>query len=314
MNIVFMGTPDFAVPTLQMLIDEKYNIQAVVTQPDRPKGRGNKLAAPPVKVLAEKYNLPVMQPEKIKEDNDFIEIIKELSPDLIIVVAFGQILPKNILDIPKYGCVNIHGSLLPKYRGAAPIQWSIINGDQITGVTIMYMDVGMDTGDMISKTPIAIEPDETSGTLHDKMMYIGAKALKEVLPDILSGKCVAEKQDPNEASYASMLDKQMGLIDWNQSSKKIECLVRGLNPWPVAYTYYNSELLKIWGVKLLEDIEPNVEPGHIIEVAAEEGIIVATQDGALLITEIQAQGRKRMSMSDYLRGHEINENDFLGIR
>lgn len=314
MDIVFMGTPDFAVPTLEMLINENYHIKAVVTQPDRPKGRGNKLTAPPVKELAQKFNIPVLQPERIRSDKDFIRHMEALAPDLIIVVAFGQILPKSILDIPRLGCINIHGSLLPKYRGSSPIQRAVLNDDEITGVTIMYMDVGMDTGDMISKKGIPLLPEETAGSLHDRMMYIGAETLKEALPGIIDQSIIPEKQNEEEATYAPMLDKQMGLIDWEQKARVIDCLVRGLTPWPTAYTYYDSKLLKIWKVKPVTFSGPKKQPGEILDILPEEGIIVQTLDGGLLIEEIQAQGKKRMKTSDYVRGHDIKIGDFLGIQ
>ena len=314
MDIVFMGTPDFAVPTLQMLIDEGYNVKAVVTQPDRPKGRGNKLAAPPVKDLAVEYNIPVLQPEKIRADQEFIEHIKNLAPDLIIVVAFGQILPKSILDIPRLGCINIHGSLLPKYRGSSPIQRAILNDDETTGVTIMYMDVGMDTGDMISKAEMLVLPEDTAGSLHDRMMHVGAEVLRETLPGIIDQTVKGVKQNEEEATYAPMLDKQMGLIDWEQNSRVIDCLVRGLTPWPTAYTYYDSKLVKIWKVKAVEHEDSKTRPGQIIDIIAEEGILVSTLDGALLIEELQVQGKRRMKTSDYVRGHEVRIGDFLGIK
>lgn len=314
MDIVFMGTPDFAVPTLQMLINEQYNIKAVVTQPDRPKGRGNKLAAPPVKQLAQEYNIPVLQPEKIRHDEEFLQQLKEIAPDLIVVVAFGQILPESILEIPSLGCVNIHGSLLPKYRGSAPIQHSILNGEEITGVTIMYLDVGMDTGDMITKTEMVVLPGETAGSLHDRMMHVGADTLRIAMPGILDKSYTAEKQNEEEATYAPMLDKQMGLIEWNQSGRSIECIVRGLNPWPTAYTYHEDKLLKIWEVEAVKYDDQSRMPGQVVDMIADAGVLVKTQDGALLIKEIQAQGGKRMKMSDYMRGHEIKKDDFLGIR
>ncbi|ONI44586.1 methionyl-tRNA formyltransferase [Candidatus Epulonipiscium fishelsonii] len=237
MNIVFMGTPDFAVPTLQMLINEKYNIQLVITQPDRPKGRGNTLTMSPVKELALKYNLEIRQPERIKQDEELYEYLKKLSPDLIVVVAFGQILPETILNIPKFGCINIHGSLLPRYRGAAPIQWSIINNEQIAGVTIMYMDKGMDTGDIIYKKEIPILPNETTSSLYSKMMYIGADALKEALPLIKAGGKEREEQNHSAATYAPMITKALGEIDWSKTADTIDCLVRGVENWPGAYTY-----------------------------------------------------------------------------
>jgi len=314
MDIVFMGTPDFSVPTLEMLIREGYNIRAVVTQPDRPKGRGKKLAAPPIKQVADKHNIPVLQPEKIRGNQEFYQKLKAIAPDLIVVVAFGQILPQSILEIPQLGCINIHASLLPKYRGSAPIHQAILQGDEMTGVTIMYMDVGMDTGDIITKTNMVILPDETAGALHDRMMYVGAEALRVALPGIKEQSYVLEKQNEEEATYAPMLDKQMGLIDWNQSAVVIERLVRGLNPWPAAYTYYDDKLLKVWKVKLIKDEDTSKPPGQIIDIIDGQGITVKTLAGALLIEEIQAQGGKRMKMSDYMRGHEVKKDDFLGIR
>lgn len=308
-----MGTPDFAVPTLQMLIDEGYNIKAVVTQPDRPKGRGKKLAAPPVKQLAQKHDIPVLQPERIRQDAEFLQTMTELAPDLAVVVAFGQILPESILEIPTLGCINIHGSLLPKYRGSAPIQQAILDGEQMTGVTIMYMDAGMDTGDMITKTEMVILPEETAGSLHDRMMHVGAEALRAALPGIKEQSYTAEKQNEDEATYAPMLEKQMGLIDWNQSGAAIDCIVRGLNPWPTAYTYYEGKLLKIWEVEPVK-YDDNKEPGQIVDIITDGGILVKTKDGALLVKEIQAQGGKRMKMSDYMRGHQVDIGDFLGIR
>lgn len=314
MDIVFMGTPDFAVPTLEMLINEGYDIKAVVTQPDRPKGRGNKLAAPPVKELAQKFNIPVLQPERIRADKEFIQHMEDLAPDLIVVVAFGQILPESILAIPRLGCINIHGSLLPKYRGSSPIQRAILNDDEMTGVTLMYMDAGMDTGDMISKTTMRLLPDETAGTLHDRMMHVGAEALRVALPGIIDQSVVAQKQNEEEATYAPMLDKQMGLIDWEQTPRTIDCLVRGLAPWPTAYTYYNCKLLKIWKVRPVECTDAKGEIGEIVEIIPEEGFVVKTLDGGVLVEELQAQGKRRMKASEYIRGHEVKVGDFLGIK
>lgn len=309
-----MGTPDFAVPTLQMLIDEKYNVKAVVTQPDRPRGRGKKLAQPPVKELALAHDIPVLQPENIRTDKAFIKKLKEIAPDLMIVVAFGQILPEEVLDIPCCGSVNIHGSLLPKYRGSSPIQSAILNNDEVTGVTIMYMDAGMDTGDMISKTEMIIRPDETAGSLHDRMMYVGAEALKEVMPKFNKDeRCACTPQCDEEATYAPMLDKQMGLIDWKQNSQEIDCLIRGLTPWPSAYTYYDSKMLKVWQVKIVDYESDQGQPGEIVDLIPDEGILVKTRDGALLIEELQAQGKRRMKASDYLRGHDVKVGEFLGI-
>jgi methionyl-tRNA formyltransferase len=312
MKVVFMGTPDFAVPTLRMLIDENYDIQAVVTQPDRPKGRGKKLAPTPVKEVANEYNIPVLQPERVRTP-EFIQAMKEIAPDVIIVIAFGQILPKDILDIPQYGCINVHGSLLPKYRGAAPIQWAIINGEKTTGVTTMYMDVGMDTGDMILKKEMMIEEEDTAGSIHDKMAVLGAEALKETLQNIQVGMTEREKQNDDEATYAPMLDKKMGLIDWNKSSNAIIHLIRGLSPWPSAYTFYKGNMLKIWTAKPYTLEESNYNIGEIIDVIDDQGFVVKTQDGSILITEIQAQGGRRMTVEEYLRGHKIEKNTVLGF-
>ncbi|MBM7685505.1 methionyl-tRNA formyltransferase [Defluviitalea raffinosedens] len=311
MKVVFMGTPDFAVPCLQKLIDEKYYIAAVVTQPDRPKGRGKKMVAPPVKELAEKYNIPVFQPEKVRSP-EFIEVLRSIAPDLIVVIAFGQILPKEILDIPTYGCINVHGSLLPKYRGAAPIQWAIINGEKITGVTTMFMDEGMDTGDMILKKEIFIEPEYTAGDLHNIMAPVGAELLKETLNELIRGNIKREKQDENEATYAPMLKKENGLIDWSQPSYKIVNLIRGLSPWPSAYTFYKDQMIKIWKAEVYDKIYEFNAIGEIVEVIKNKGLIVKTGDSSLLITEIQAPNGKRMTVEEYLRGHDIEQNIILG--
>ncbi|HHW66766.1 MAG: methionyl-tRNA formyltransferase [Epulopiscium sp.] len=311
MKVVFMGTPDFAVPCLQKLIDEKYYIAAVVTQPDRPKGRGKKMVAPPVKELAEKYNIPVFQPEKVRNP-EFIEVLRSIAPDLIVVIAFGQILPKEILDIPTYGCINVHGSLLPKYRGAAPIQWAIINGEKITGVTTMFMDEGMDTGDMILKKEIFIEPEYTAGDLHNIMAPVGAELLKETLDELIRGNIKREKQDENEATYAPMLKKENGLIDWSQPSYKIVNLIRGLSPWPSAYTFYKDQMIKIWKAEVYDKIYEFNAIGEIVEVIKNKGLIVKTGDSSLLITEIQAPNGKRMTVEEYLRGHDIEQNIILG--
>ncbi|MBZ4669236.1 MAG: methionyl-tRNA formyltransferase [Defluviitaleaceae bacterium] len=311
MKVVFMGTPDFAVPCLQKLIDEKYYIAAVVTQPDRPKGRGKKMVAPPVKELAEKYNIPVFQPEKVRNP-EFIEVLRSIAPDLIVVIAFGQILPKEILDIPTYGCINVHGSLLPKYRGAAPIQWAIINGEKITGVTTMFMDEGMDTGDMILKKEIFIEPEYTAGDLHNIMAPVGAELLKETLDELIRGNIKREKQDENEATYAPMLKKENGLIDWSQPSYKIVNLIRGLSPWPSAYTFYKDQMIKIWKAEVYDKIYESNAIGEIVEVIKNKGLIVKTGDSSLLITEIQAPNGKRMTVEEYLRGHDIEQNIILG--
>ncbi|ONI39602.1 methionyl-tRNA formyltransferase [Candidatus Epulonipiscium fishelsonii] len=311
MNIVFMGTPDFAVPTLQMLINEKHNIQLVITQPDRPKGRGNTLTMSPVKELAVKYDLEVRQPERIKQDEELYEYLKKLSPDLIVVVAFGQILPESILNIPKLGCINIHGSLLPRYRGAAPIQWSIINDEQVTGVTIMYMDKGMDTGDIIYKKEIPILPNETATSLYNKMMYIGADALKEALPLIEAGGKLREVQNHSAATYAPIITKSLGEIDWSQSAEAIDCLVRGVESWPGAYTYYDSQPIKVFNLNILNRNYPPEETGVILDI--DDGLVVQTSRAQILIKEIQMPNKKRMPVMEYLKGNTISVGDKLGI-
>ncbi|MDX5708855.1 methionyl-tRNA formyltransferase, partial [Clostridioides difficile] len=291
MKIVFMGTPDIAVPCLQKIIDEKYEILGVVTQPDKPKGRGKKLGMSPVKELAIENNIPVYQPVKAR-DKEFIDKIKSLNPDVIVVVAFGQILPKEILEIPKLGCINVHVSLLPKYRGAAPINWVIINGEEKTGVTTMYMDEGLDTGDMILKTEVNLDENITAGELHDKMMNIGAETLKETLRLIEEGNAPREVQNHEEFSYAPIMNKSLGNIDFSKSAREIHNLVRGVNPWPSAYTTYNDVIMKVWKTKVLDE-KSTKDVGTIIDVS-KDGIKVSTIDNVLLIEEIQMPNKKRM--------------------
>nr|UWI49165.1 methionyl-tRNA formyltransferase [Clostridioides difficile] len=302
MKIVFMGTPNIAVPCLQKIIDENYEILGVVTQPDKPKGRGKKLGMSPVKELAIENNIPVYQPIKAR-DKDFIETMKSLNPDVMVVVAFGQILPKEILEIPKFGCINVHVSLLPKYRGAAPINWVIINGEEKTGVTTMYMDEGLDTGDMILKTEVNLDENITAGELHDKMMNIGAETLKETLKLIEEGTAPREVQNHEEFSYAPIMNKSLGNIDFSKNAKEIHNLVRGVNPWPSAYTTYNGVTMKIWKTKVLEE-ESTKDEGTIIEVN-KEGIKVSTKDKVLLIEEIQMPNKKRMLVGEYIKGNTI---------
>lgn len=289
MKIVFMGTPDIAVPCLQKIIDEKYEILGVVTQPDKPKGRGKKLGMSPVKELAIENNIPVYQPVKAR-DKKFIDKIKSLNPDVIVVVAFGQILPKEILEIPKLGCINVHVSLLPKYRGAAPINWVIINGEEKTGVTTMYMDEGLDTGDMILKTEVNLDENITAGELHDKMMNIGAETLKETLRLIEEGNAPREVQNHEEFSYAPIMNKSLGNIDFSKSAREIHNLVRGVNPWPSAYTTYNDVIMKVWKTKVLDE-KSTKDVGTIIDVS-KDGIKVSTIDNVLLIEEIQMPNKR----------------------
>lgn len=309
MKIVFMGTPDIAVPCLQKIIDEKYEILGVVTQPDKPKGRGKKLGMSPVKELAIENYIPVYQPVKAR-DKEFIDKIKSLNPDVIVVVAFGQILPKEILEIPKLGCINVHVSLLPKYRGAAPINWVIINGEEKTGVTTMYMDEGLDTGDMILKTEVNLDENITAGELHDKMMNIGAETLKETLRLIEEGNAPREVQNHEEFSYAPIMNKSLGNIDFSKSAREIHNLVRGVNPWPSAYTTYNDVIMKVWKTKVLDE-KSTKDVGTIIDVS-KDGIKVSTIDNVLLIEEIQMPNKKRMLVGEYIKGNTIETGLVLG--
>ncbi|WP_250673315.1 methionyl-tRNA formyltransferase [Paraclostridium ghonii] len=309
MKIVFMGTPEFAVPCLQKIIDEGHEVVSVVTQPDKPKGRGKKLAMPPVKELALKYDIPVYQPLKAREES-FVETLKELNPELIVVVAFGQILPKSILNIPKYGCVNVHASLLPRYRGAAPLNWVIINGEEKTGVTTMYMDEGLDTGDMILKSEIPLDDEITAGELHDKMMIDGAQVLKETIDLISKGQAPREKQNNENTCYSPIMNKSLGNIDWNKSAKDIHNLIRGINPWPSAYTTYEAQTMKIWKTKVINE-NSDKKPGTILSVG-KEGIEVSTGEGSIQIKEIQMSGKKRMEVHEYIKGNNINTDVILG--
>ena len=307
MNIVFMGTPDFAVPSLQRMIKE-YNVTAILTQPDKPKGRGKKMAYSAVKEEGLKHEIPIYQPIKLKDDRDLIEKLKELKPDFIIVVAFGQILTKEVLDIPKYGCINLHASLLPMYRGAAPLNWAIINGEKISGNTTMLMDVGLDTGDMILKDEVEIPNNMTTGELHDILMFRGADLLVKSIEGISKGDIVPEKQG-NETFYAKMLDKNIANIDWNKSAEEIHNLVRGLNPWPIAYTDYKNERMKIYETEVLRE-KSNKEPGTIIDVS-KNGVKVSCKEDVLLIKRVQFPNGKPLTIEQYINGHEIEENIIL---
>ena len=304
MKIVFMGTPDFAVGTLHALAESEHEILAVVTQPDKPKGRGKALQPTPVKEEALRYGSPVYQPKKVREE-EFQAVLRELNPDLIVVVAFGQLIPKSILELPRYGCVNVHASLLPKYRGAAPIQWAVIDGEKESGVTIMKMDEGLDTGDMIAKAVVPLAADETGGSLFDKLSQIGAQLLIDTIPALEAGTAVCEKQ-PQESPtpYAAMLNKKMGLIDWNQDASVIECLIRGLNPWPSAYTYLKGKTLKIWQAKVVER-QQEAEPGTVIRVDKKQ-LVVACKTNALSIQRLQLEGKKQMETEAFLRGYTID--------
>lgn len=307
MKIIYMGTPDFAVGPLKALIEAGHEVCAVVTQPDRQKGRGKEMAPSPVKECAMEYGIPVLTPVKIKEA-EAIEELKKYPADIFVVAAFGQILSEEILNMPKYGCVNIHASLLPKYRGAAPIQWSIIDGEKETGVTIMQMDKGLDTGDILFQKKVPITEEETGETLFDKLAEAGAQLIVEALAKIEIGEVNPVKQDDNNSCYAKMLSKSIGKIDWNKSAVEIERLVRGLNSWPSAYTEYKGKQLKIWKAEVLPHIEGN--PGTIAKVT-KDAVIVCTKDGALSLLEIQLEGKKRMSTKEFLLGRTFVEGEVL---
>lgn len=308
MNIIFMGTPAFAVPSLEILL-KKHTVCAVVTQPDKPKGRGKKMAFSPVKEKALESGIEVLQPVKVRE-NDFVEKLKQYKADVIIVVAFGQILPESILNMPKYGCINVHGSLLPKYRGAAPIQWAVMNGEKETGITTMFMAKGLDSGDMLLKEAIEILPEDTYGTVHDKMSILGADLLEKTLSLLEQQKIIRTVQKEEESTYAPMITKETGHIDWSKNSDEIQNLIRGLDPAPNAYTIYEEEVLKIWKVQKIEQIYETASFGEIVEVT-KKGIIVKTADSALLVCELQARGGKRMSCDAYMRGHEMKKGVIL---
>lgn len=314
LNILFMGTPDFAKESLEAIYNAGYNILGAVTNPDKPKGRGMKMIPSPVKEFTVEKNIPVYQPLKVRNNTEFIEEMKELNPDVICVVAYGKILPKEILDIPKLGCINVHGSLLPKYRGAAPIQWAVINGEKQTGITTMYMDIGMDTGDMILKETVDIGEDETTGELWERLSYLGGRLLVDTLKLIEVGKAPREKQSDN-FSMAPMLNKEMAEINWNEkSAQEIKNLVRGLNPIMGAYTYINDKKLKFWKVNVItfSDFEnnynlttDNIELGKIILASDKQGLFIKAKDAVLEVIEIQAEGSKRMNAKDFLRGNKL---------
>ena len=309
MKLVYMGTPDFAVPPLTALVEAGHEVAAVVTQPDKPKGRGKAVLMTPVKEKALSYGIPVYQPARVKKDEDFLKTLREINPDAIVVAAFGQILPKEILELPKYGCVNIHASLLPKYRGAAPIQWAVIDGEKESGITTMMMDVGLDTGDMLDRTVIPLAEDETGGSLFEKLSRAGGPLILKTLEALENGTAVRTKQPEEGATYAGMLDKSLGNIDWTQSAAKIERLIRGLNPWPSAYTGYKGKTMKLWAADVLKGTFEGV-PGEIIKVEKER-FLVRTGDGALAVKELQLEGKKRMDAASFLRGFSLEEGEIL---
>lgn len=301
MKIIFMGTPDFAVGTLRSLAEAGHEITLVVSQPDKPKGRGHAMVPTPVKVVAEELGIPVFQPVKIREAKDVLE---KTEADVCVVAAFGQIIPASILHMKKYGCINVHASLLPKYRGAAPIQWAVIDGEKESGVTIMQMDEGLDTGDMLAKAIVPLNEKETGGSLFDKLSEAGGRLCVETLAKLEKGEITPEKQGESPTAYASMLDKKMGNIDWNKSAVVIERLVRGLNPWPSAYTHLDGKTLKIWACDVLPQSASKGESGEILEVT-KDAIHVQTGDGILVLREIQLAGKARMDAGAFLRGYKV---------
>lgn len=320
LNIVFMGTPDFAQESLKELVEANYNILAVVTNPDKPQGRGMKLVASPVKQYALEKQIPIYQPEKVKNNTEFIEKIKSLNPDVICVVAYGKILPKELLEMPKFGCINVHGSLLPKYRGAAPIQWAVINGDKTTGITTMYMDEGMDTGDMILKEEVTIGEDETTGELWERLSKIGGKLLVQTLKLVEEEKAERRKQEDN-FTKAPMLSKEMANINWeNQTAEQIKNLIRGLNPIMGAYSFLNGKKVKFWKAKVLSEEElltqfkelqeykyklRDIQPGTIMFAEPKNGLFIKAKEGILKVLEIQAENSKRMNTEEFLRGNSL---------
>lgn len=309
MRIIFMGTPDFAVGTLEALVNAGHEVVLAVTQPDKPQGRKQILIAPPVKQTAEKLGIPVYQPKRVREP-EALALLRSYEPELIVVAAFGQILPKELLDMPQYGCINVHASLLPKYRGAAPIQWAILNGDAVTGVTIMRMDVGLDTGDMIAKAEVAITPQDTGGSLFDRLAETGAKLCVETIPSIVDGTAVYTPQDEQAATKVGQISKKDGLIDFTRSAAAIECQIRGLNPWPSAYTSLAGKTLKIWSAQV-SDRQTEAQPGTVVLVEKDR-FGVQTGDGVLICTEVQLEGKKRMSAADFLHGNALTTGSRLG--
>jgi methionyl-tRNA formyltransferase len=318
-NIIFMGTPEFAVPSLQALLEEGYSVIAVVTQPDRPKGRKRVMTPTPVKAEAEKHGIPVLQPEKLRQA-DSVEALRALKPDLIVTAAYGQILPKSVLQLPEHGCINIHASLLPKYRGGAPIHHAVMRGENVTGVTIMYMAEGLDTGDMISKIELPIEDSDTTGTLFEKLSYAGAELLKQTLPDLLQGRTKAIPQNEAEALYSPNIRREDELIDWSRPALAIFNQIRGLNPFPGAYTLWNGETMKVWASRKPLDASSMAHgskststqvPGTVLS-STDDGIEIMTGEGTIRLTEIQPAGKKAMDVALFLRGSSIPNGTILG--
>ncbi|GCL71283.1 methionyl-tRNA formyltransferase [Paenibacillus naphthalenovorans] len=315
MRVIFMGTPEFAVPSLQTLLEyDGVEVVAVVTQPDRPVGRKRVLTPTPVKAEAEKHGIPVLQPERLRSPES-VDALSALQPELIVTAAYGQILPKSVLDLPRLGCINIHASLLPKYRGGAPIHYAVMNGDPVTGVTIMYMAEGLDTGDMISRIEVPIGDQDTTGTMFEKLSIAGAKLLKETLPDLLSGRVRAVPQNDEEAVYSPNISREQERIDWTKPALQIWNLVRALHPRPGAFTLWNGDVLKIWTCAkpdTAESVPGSTLPGTVLE-AGERGIAVATGQGVLRITELQPAGKKAMDAAAFARGGQLTPGTVLGI-
>ena len=309
MKLIFMGTPDFAATALKALIEDGHEIVLVVTQPDKPKGRGHKMMPPPVKVVAESEGLPVYQPQSMKTDDAYNYLIN-FKAELVVVAAYGQILPQRVLDIPKYGCVNIHASILPKYRGAAPIQWSIINGETKTGVTTMQMNAGLDTGDMLVKKYVDITYEETFETLHDKLACAGVDAIRETIVQIESGTLTPEKQDDAISCYAPMIDKTTGILDFSKDAQALYNLIRGLNPYPYASTTYGGTRFKVICAQPSAEHKEGL-PGEILSVS-KDGILVKCGSGSLLITDVQFEGKKKMPVSEYIKGNKLDIGVILG--
>lgn len=304
MRIVFMGTPEFSVPALKALVEAGHDVVGVVTQPDKSKGRGKEIQMPPVKEQALEYGIPVYQPVKAR-DPEFVKVLADLAPDTMVVAAFGQILPKSILDIPRYGCICIHASLLPKYRGAAPIQYAVIHGEKESGITTMLMAEGIDTGDMLDQEAVSLDLKETGGSLHDKLSQIGASLILKTLKKLEDQTAVRTPQDDSQSCYVGMIKKSMGDIDWSMDAVEIERLIRGLNPWPSAYTDWNGKIIKIWDA-LVVDKEYEGTCGQVVE-AGKDCLVVKTGKGGLSIKELQMQGKKRMDIGAFLRGYQIAE-------
>lgn len=311
MKFIFMGTPEFSVGVLEALVENGHEAALVVTQPDKPKGRGKEMQVTPVKECALRHNIPVFQPKRIREVQ-CVEKLRAYGADVCVVVAFGQILPKEILEMTPYGCVNVHASLLPKYRGAAPIQWAVINGEGVSGVTTMQMDEGLDTGDILEKAEVRLDKKETGGSLHDKLSRAGAKLLVHTLAELEAGRIIPEKQGESPTEYARMLKKEMGEVDWTRSAEEIERLVRGFNPWPSAYTMWNGKMMKIWEA----DCHPQgtalgAKPGTVVEVT-KESFKIQTGKGLLSVTALQIPGKKRMDAGAFLRGYPLKTGECLG--